>query len=199
MIFYATKKTVDTYKIELDFSSNTELQSIVDMVLEKDRDSELFEWGVKLLYFDRKKCLQFVHFASKFTIFLFNIKKKDINNVSIMLENYIMELFKDDVVMLQILPKFLSESPVSCFAKLTNKSIISQLNRNELYFAYSGDRFYDYIHDGILHTVKINKDMNFHSLVTVKKGKQKDFVYPAELFRDILISKYYTLSGLVEL
>lgn len=55
MIFYATKKTVDTYKMALDFSSNTELQSIVDMVLQKDRNSELFEWGVKIFYFDRKK------------------------------------------------------------------------------------------------------------------------------------------------
>ncbi len=42
---------------------------------------QLLEWGLKLFYFDGMKCVQAVNFASKLTLFLFDIKNEEIGYI----------------------------------------------------------------------------------------------------------------------
>jgi hypothetical protein len=65
-------------------------------VIEKESGDKLLEWGAKLFYFDRRKCIQVVNFASKFTLFLIDIKVIDLENVGDMMAHYLLELYKSD-------------------------------------------------------------------------------------------------------
>lgn len=58
MIIYATKKTIETYKLKMpeEFIDPT-VRSLVQSIIEKEQGNRLFEWGAKLFYFDGRKCL----------------------------------------------------------------------------------------------------------------------------------------------
>lgn len=160
------------------------------MLIEKEGGDEILEWGCKLFYFDGRKCVQLVNFASKFTVFLCDIKVADMNTLGDRLANYLLEMFKDDTLMYHCIEKMQEESPLFCFDKLTNKSIISTLNKNQLDFAWDGYRFFDYIDNGILRTLQINHDVNFDWLVTKEINGKKEYVFPGELFRKLMIQRY---------
>ena len=64
------------------------------------------------------------------------------------------------------------------------------MNYNQFEFADDGYAFYDYIENGILKSKEINKKINCKMLTTqIIKGK-KDYVYPAEYFRELLLNRY---------
>ena len=64
------------------------------------------------------------------------------------------------------------------FAKLTDKSIIAVLNDTQREFAYDEYRFYDFIQGGILHTLEINRKVNF------------GWLYAGEKFKEIALERY---------
>lgn len=71
MILYATKETVKKYGIPmLEKFEDKKIRETLIAVRENEEGKEIFEWGMKVFYFDRRKCLQLVNFSSKFTIFL---------------------------------------------------------------------------------------------------------------------------------
>ncbi len=190
MIIYVTKQTRERYKIKLPHEQEPPVDSYMRMLIEKEGGDEILEWGCKLFYFDGRKCVQLVNFASKFTVFLCDIKVADMNTLGDRLANYLLEMFKDDTLMYHCIEKMLEESPLFCFDKLANKSIISTLNKNQLDFAFDGYRFYDYIDNGILRTLQINHDVNFDWLVTKEINGKKEYVFPGELFRKLMIQRY---------
>ena len=80
MIIYATKQTIERYGIKMpeDFQDPFTKQ-IALSVYDREKDDRLLEWGAKLFYFDRRKCIQFCNFASKFTVVLVDVKKADLS------------------------------------------------------------------------------------------------------------------------
>lgn len=76
------------------------------------------------------------------------------------------------------------------FAKLTDKSIIAVLNTTQREFAYDGYCFYDFIQGGILHTLEINRKVNFGWLFGVKTGGRKEYIYAGEKFKEIALERY---------
>ncbi len=78
-----------------------------------------------------------------------------------MIAHYLLELYKDDKEMAKALKKLFEGNPVTCFAKLTDKSAIATLNTTQSSFADDGYRFYEFIREGILHTMEINHAANF--------------------------------------
>ena len=76
------------------------------------------------------------------------------------------------------------------FAKLTDKSIIAVLNATQREFAYDGDCFYDFIQGGILHTLVINRKVNFGWLFGVKTVGRKEYIYAGEKFKEIALERY---------
>ena len=89
-----------------------------------------------------------------------------------------------------ILEKLFEQYLFCTFSNLTNRSIISSLNHNQMEFADNGYYFYDFIKNGILETRKINKEINWEYIASIKTNNKKDYIFSAKYFRELLLKKY---------
>ena len=190
MIIYVTKETSDKYKLKLPKDLKPPLDELARAVIEKEAGDRLCEWGGKLFYFDRRKCLQIVNFASKFTLFLVDVKLSDLPNIGDYIAEYIFDIYSEDKEMLSALKRMFEEHRYVSFSKLTDKSIISTLNSTQSRFAEDGYRFYDFISDGVLHTKDINRKINSDWLFTMTINKKTDYFYAREKFRALVLEQY---------
>ena len=187
MIIYTTKETRERLKLKMPNELNPTLSEFIKKVISKESGNFMFEWGAKLFYFDRRKCLQVVHFASKLTLFLIDIKVKDIEKIGDMMAFYIFELYKDKPNLTKKIEKFFALSPFICFDKITNKSIITTLNHTESDFAFYGNRFYEYIKNNILHSKQINYDVNFKFIFSSSLDKSDMYFHGGERFEKLIL------------
>lgn len=192
MILYATKLTYDRFSIEKKYASmlTDDEKMLREAAIKKDSGDPLYEWAVKLFYFDGKKCLACTNFATKFTIFIINIHADEVLSSNVIIYEYIVDMFRDDDEFFPYLADYLNSSPFSFFAPLKDKSGISSVNRVISDFAIDGYRFYDYISDGILHTKKINYDANFDYICSVKIDNRREYIYPGEFFRETVMNRF---------
>lgn len=70
MIIYLTNKTQKVYGAPNIDELPPDIRMISEAVIERESGDRLLEWGGKLFYFDGRKCIQLVNFASKLTLFL---------------------------------------------------------------------------------------------------------------------------------
>lgn len=98
MIIYLTKETRERLNIPLTSEMKTDMKLLAVKVIEKESGDKLLEWGAKLFYFDRRKCLQVVNFASKFTLILIDVKIKDIADIPNFMAMYLFEIYKNDAL-----------------------------------------------------------------------------------------------------
>ena len=190
MIIYVTKETFDKYKLKRPEDLKPPLDELARTVMEKEAGDRLCEWGGKLFHFDRRKCIQIVNFASKFTLFLVDVKLSDLPNIGDYIAEYIFDIYSEDKEMLSALKRMFEEHQYMCFSKLTDKSIISTLNSTQSRFAEDGYRFYDFISEGILHTKDINRKINSDWLFTMTINKKTDYFYAREKFRALVLEQY---------
>lgn len=189
MIFYATKETVQRYKLKTPEQLSPEVAPYAQAVVQREQGSRLYEWGCKLFYFDRRKCLQVMHFESKLVIFLVDVKIKELEFAVNAIPEYLMDMYASDALMLQALDRYFASSPFVCFDKITDRSIIASMNAVQTRWAWDGYHFYDYIKDGILHTKQINRDVN-EMPVTRKVNGKEEWIIPYKRFAEVL-KKYY--------
>lgn len=191
MIFYATKKTFDRYKL-ISFEEIEINDCRIDKAeIMKEQGNRLYEWAVKVFYVDGRKSLAVMNFASKLTIFIVDLKVDEMIHFADIIVYFLNEIYKDDYDMINVLlPKYLSETTFGVFAPLKDKSMISHVNRIVSDFAWDGERFFDFIKDGIMNTKEINKQVNFDFLVSDKIDGKVDYIYPAERFKELLTEKY---------
>ncbi len=192
MILYITKKTKDRFNIPLYSELTDELELLARNILVKEQD-DIFKWGVKIFYFDRRKCLQIMNFASKVSIFLIDIKVKDVKEISNMLAHYLKIIYEDDLEVVELLDRYFKETPISFFDTLKDRSVIGSLNHNERYFLEGGYRLYDFIENGTLHTIRLNKQFNFRYLVGKKSNGKTEYIVPGEEFKKMLSQRYEIL------
>lgn len=190
MILYATKQTIKELNIPMPNELSAFNNIMANKVIEEQAGDELLEWGLKLFYFDGRKCVQAVNFASKLTLFLFDIKNEEIQWIANCIAIYLNKLYSKDKNMLNLLEKLYTDYPTCTFEKLTNKSIIASLNHSQFQYADDGYGFYEYIDKNILNTIKINKNFNWNNLTAKNINGKKEYIYPAEYFRDLLIERY---------
>lgn len=190
MILYATKQTIKELNIPMPNELSTFNNIMANKVIKEQSGDELLEWGLKLFYFDGRKCVQAVNFASKLTLFLFDIKSKEIGDIANGIAMYLIEIYSQDLKTKSILERLFDEYPICAFSRLINKSIIASLNHNQFQYADDGYRFYEYIDKNILNTIKINKDFNWNHLTTRNINGKKEYIYPAEYYRELLIERY---------
>lgn len=169
-----------------------EISALAHAVIERDAGSMLREWGIKLFYFDGRKCLQAVNLASKFTLFLFDIKIGDLVNIAPLMVEYMLDLYQDDPEMIKCLHRMFEQDQYIAFAPLKNRSMISTLNLTQTDYTLDGQRFWKYVENGVLHTREINRDVNFNYFFTYKAIGMKDYYYPSELFREQVMKDYST-------
>lgn len=183
MIYYATKETMQRYKLKTPGELTSEIAPFAQIIVQREKGNRLYEWGCKLFYFDRRKCLQVMHFETKFVIFLVDLKMKDIEFAANAVAQYIMDMYSVDKKMQKALERYFASSPYACFDKITDRSIIASMNSIQTWWAMDGYRFYDYVKDGILCTKQINWDVN--QFPTTRKVDNKDeWIIPYELFSE---------------
>ena len=140
MIIYVTKKTAERFGIDMSMDGVPEPNaSIIKALLERDTGSLLREWGANLFYFNGKKCLQVVNFASKFTLFIFDIKKSELQYIGSAIMGYLFTLFEGDDEMIECLERMQRHDMIAIFEPLKNKSMIATLNHNMQDFAWDGE------------------------------------------------------------
>ena len=192
MILYITKKTKDRFNIPLYSELTDELELLARNILVKEQD-DIFKWGVKIFYFDRRKCLQIMNFVSKVSIFLIDIKVQDVKEISNMLAHYLKIIYEDDLEVVELLDRYFKETPISFFDTLKDRSVIGSLNHNERYFLEGGYRLYDFIENGTLHTIRLNKQFNFRYIVGKKSNGKTEYIVPGEEFKKMLSQRYEIL------
>ena len=104
MILYLTKETFDKYKLKMpEDMSDPISKAIAQSVIDKEINDALLEWGGKLFFFERKKCIQLVNFASKFTVFFIDVKMSDIAYVADTLIRYLLDIYSDNSKMITLI------------------------------------------------------------------------------------------------
>ncbi len=81
MIFYATKKTLDSYNLKTWEELDGEYKSAAKEIVKKEADIPLLQWGAKLFYFDKRESIVLMNYASKFTVFLIDINEKEASDI----------------------------------------------------------------------------------------------------------------------
>lgn len=197
MIFYATKQTVERYKLPMPEDIHNPVQELTtEKILSNEAGDPMLEWGMKLFYFDRRKCLQLIHFASRMAFFLVDIRIKELHLIGEYLPGYIHDLFYDDKEMGTLIDRWLKEHPIVVYDHLKDRSMIAQLNFTQREFLNDGYTLYEYFKDGILQTRKLNYHYNWSYIPGGKTADgTRDFRYGAERFRDVLKSYYGTPLG----
>ena len=185
MIFYATKETMQRYKLKTPEQLQSEAAPLVRMMAQKERGNHLYEWGCKLLYFDGRKCLQVMHFETKLVVFLMDLKQKDLEFAGDAVANYLMDMYAEDKEMIHALEQYCASSPIMYFDKITDKSIIASMNHVQMSWAMDGYRFWDFIWDGILHTRIANREVN-DMPCTKTVNAQKEWIIPYERFAQVM-------------
>ena len=190
MIIYATQKTLERFKLTTSEELPSPLKEMAIKIREIESGDGLKEWGAKILYFDRRKCMQVVNFASKLTFFLCDIKVDEVYQVPNLIFDYIYDIYSDDPEMLPLLEKYSNETQIAITEKIKDKSIISALNNTQRDFAWDGYRFYEFIENNILQTRKINKLVNFDWIISNRIDGKKDYNFAGERFKQLLKERY---------
>lgn len=190
MILYGTVQTIQRYGLTTADQFSGPAAQIAKSVIDSETGKGLLEWGMKLFYFDGRKCIQLVNFASKFTLFLFDIKKKEMQDIGNVLANYLLKLFQEDPAVCACLERLFSQHPIILVAPLKNRSIIATLNHNQIDYAFDGQRFWSYIEKGMMHSLKINHDFNFGYPVSRMINGRREYYFAGELFRELLLDQY---------
>lgn len=191
MILYATKETFERFNLKLpDEMSDPLIGALSQAVIESESGDRLLEWGAKLFYFDRRKCIQVVNFASKLTFFLISIKLDDLPELGNLIAEYLMNLYANDAEMEKRLKLLFKEYPVVAFSRLKDKSVIATLNHTQRYYLDDGYRLGDYIENGIMQSRKINRDINRDWYFTEKVNGKTEYFQSADKFRELLMKRY---------
>lgn len=189
MIYYATKETMQRYKLKTPEEFESPNAPLVQIVKQAEAGDPIYEWGCKLFYFDRRKCLQFMHFETRLVIYLVNVKVKDIDFSANALANYLMDMYDTDEEMCCALEAYFASSPFVIFDRITNRSVISHMNFTLSRWAYDGYLFYDYIVDGVLLTQQINRDVN-ELPVRLRIDGKETMVLPYEHFAERIKARF---------
>ena len=101
MILYATKQTIEDLNIPMIEELSQFNKTMAQKVIEEQSNDKLLEWGLKIFYFDNRKCVQAINYASKLTIFLFDIKEEEIAYIANGIAIYLMDIYEKDKNMLE--------------------------------------------------------------------------------------------------
>lgn len=188
MILYVTKKTKERLKLPFYSESDNTLEELPPIVLPEDDD--IFKWGVKIFYFEKKKCLQIMNFASKFCVFLVDVKVTDVSNIGDLIYYSTLKLYKHDKAATTLLHRYFIETPAIIFDAIKDRSVIASMNANESSYLLDGNILSNYIKDHVLHISDFCREYNFtHHMKKTINGK-KTSIIPGEEFKRLLEVRY---------
>lgn len=197
MIIYATRQMMKDYGLKapeemIDKSSAVIARKVAD----KEKDDALLKWAAKSFYFDGRMSVIFMNFATKLTVVCPDFAYEDTAYMGNALANYLFEIYRGHTGMRRLLEKFFDDHKIAAFDKLTDRSMISTLNNRVLADLANGERLYDYIKidaksgKSILHSIELNKDINWARPIVIEIDGKKEYPYPAEYFETLLCERY---------
>jgi len=156
---------IERYSLKMPHElSDSLVREVAKKVVEREADDRLLEWGAKLFFLDGRKSLQIMNFASRLTVVLPDFKVEALPYLGNSIAERLFELFSDKPEMKPLLERFFEEHFAAVFSNLTDKGVISQLNRNQLDFFDSG-WWRRFIRDNIFHSKEINRFLNYEHIV----------------------------------
>lgn len=197
MIIYGTKQTMERYGIpQIKEIQDLKQKEKATDIYNAEHGDRMLEWGTKIFYFERRKCLQVCHFASKITFVFLDFKKKDIPTLYALVARCMFALYEDKPDMQNLLTHLWEEHGETCFEKLTDRKIISSMNYfQSAYIEFSG-LLYDLIEElGNLDMIEMNKKINKDHIVSEKINGKTDYYFPIKKFEELL-KEYYADSTL---
>ena len=188
MIIYATQKTRERLVLQTVNELSLPLRIFAQEVLKEGKGNELLEWGAKMFYFGGKKCVQLVNFASRLTLFIFNVTVNGVLDLGNRIADNIKALYKNKPNVIEKIEKMFEQHPAVCFEKLTNKSMITILNNNLLAF---DDRFYaSFFPDKKVNPIKMTHFVNFNFPQKVTINGAREYVMSGEYFEELLLKSF---------
>jgi len=190
VILYATKKTIERFKLKLPQDMNDPMVArLGKTILAVEKGDELVEWGAKLFYFDGRKSIQLVNFASRLTFFLVDVHPDEVDNIGGMLTGYLYNLYRDTPDMKELLDRYFEEHQLIVFSPLTNKSVLGTLNYTQESYVERGS-LYEYIWDGLFHSLELNKKFNQEWIFSKMEQGERIYFNPGERFEALLRARY---------
>lgn len=192
MIIYGTKQTMERYGIpQIKVIQDLKQKEKATNIFDAEQGYRMLEWGAKVFYFERRKCLQVCHFASKITFVFLDFKKKEIPALSSLIARCMFALYEDKPDMQKLLNRLWEEHGETCFDKLTDRKVISTMNYfQSAYIEFSG-LLYNWIDEaGAIDMIKINKIINEDHIVSEKINGKTDYYFPIKRFEELLKAYY---------
>ena len=192
MIIYGTKQTMERYGIpQIKEIQDLKQKEVATNIYDAEHGDRMLEWGAKVFYFGRRKCLQVCHFASKITFVFLDFKKKEITALYALIARCMFALYEDKPDMQKLLNRFWEEHGEACFEKITDRKTISTMNYfQSIYIELSG-YLYSCIEDApYKDMIAINKVINEDHPVSEKINGKIDYYFPIARFEELL-KEYY--------
>ena len=71
MILNCTQKTKERFRIKYSEEFEDKFAAaIAKRIIDKEKNDDFYNWGLKFFSFDRRKCIQVIHFKTKLNIFI---------------------------------------------------------------------------------------------------------------------------------
>lgn len=192
MIIYGTKQTMERYGIpQIKVIQDLKQKEKATNIFDAEQGDRMLEWGAKVFYFERRKCIQVCHFASKITFVFLDFKKKEIPTLYALIARCMFALYEDKPDMQKLLNRLWEDHGGTYFGKLTDRKVISTMNYfQSAYIEFSG-LLYDWIEEaGASDMIKINKIINEDHIVSEKINGKTDYYCPIKKFEELL-KEYY--------
>lgn len=157
MKLQCTKKLLDQMKIK------AELEVVED---------EGFSWHANIVTIDRKKLLVLVHDRTQYRIVFYGMKTKEWKTLDVVIRQGIRTTWRAEGIRSEVIEKYLAEMGDLTFAKTSDRSAVSKLNRAVM----DAEWMFDHYWEEDLLQVELSKQV---SRSYVKVGK-KDYINPAK-------------------
>lgn len=187
MIIYLTRQSVKDLDLAMPDEVSPEMKRVIQPILKQEKGDPFYEWAGKLFYFEGRRCLQLMHFQSKFTIYLVDVLDTTLNDLGTWIVRYLFEIYNEKPEMERLLHAFAKENPRVCLDRLTDRSMISTMNMTERTLVDDGQQMREFIKKSVFKSIDFNKKANFENLQSYGK-KEKD--YPANRFEQMLKTRY---------
>lgn len=189
MVFHITQGFANRFNLTMADALPAEEKVSAMHLLKIKKWDPLVAWGIKGFDFGKYKCFQMLNFATKFSLFVFNVEDGSVENLGDIIWEYMNVIYAGDEEMLAALEKYFTVNRYSVFTPLLDKPSLASLVRNEQMFT-NLEKLGKYVDGGVLQTKKLNTEYNKGYLVArIFRGKT-EFIVPADRFRQLVIERF---------
>ncbi len=154
-----TKKLLDQTNVKFLYISKNYLPSI-------------YTWHVGLNYINRKKCLIFMNDLTRFTFFLYGVKKKDLEGINDLFKKSLIETLKSEKFKEEEIYKIINDNYQIEIMKIVNRSVLGSMTdfwKIIPYYLFETDK--EYLKDSDkINLIQLNKALNRTPMLCSKKG-----------------------------